>query len=151
MTMKRFLEFQPPAVNTGLSGSMASPSQRWGWKCCQSAPWHSSLLLQLCSMVVNIWTAVGHGMLTFPDASTWVVASSPWHARPAALCWGGAPCWLTGEDTGTEMLWEIGVSLLEMSQEAWRKSCGVGAVSSHLSHLDHQSLQDPNNVMPAAL
>lgn len=28
------------------------------------------------------------------------------------------------------MLWEIGVSLLEMSQEARRKSCGSGAVTS---------------------
>lgn len=61
-----FLVLQPPAVSTGLSRSTASPSQRWGWKCCQSAPWHSNLLLQLCSIVVSSWAAVGHGMLTFP-------------------------------------------------------------------------------------
>lgn len=30
------------------------------------------------------------------------------------------------------MLWEIGVSLLEMSQEAGRKSCGLGVVTSLL-------------------
>lgn len=153
VTMKQFLVFQLPAVTTGLSRSMASPSRRWGWKCYQSAPWQSNLFLQLCSIVVNTWTAVGHGTLTFPDTSTLVVAPrvrDVLDLLPFAV-WGGALCWLTGGDAGTGMLWEIGVSLLEMSQEAWRKSCGVGAVSSHLSHLNHRSLQGPNNVMPAAL
>lgn len=58
----------------GFPGALASPSQRWGWRCCQSVPRHSNLFLQLCCIVVNIWSAVGHGRVTFPDTSTWVVA-----------------------------------------------------------------------------
>ena len=32
------------------------------------------LFLQLCSGPVNIWAAVGHGLLAFPTTSTYVVA-----------------------------------------------------------------------------
>lgn len=53
------------------------------------------------------------------------------------------------------MLCHMGVSHLEKSQEAWRKSHGLGALTSLLCLIQrssfHQSMQDLNNAVPAGL
>lgn len=85
MTIKCFLVFQPPAAITRLSSSMSSlyfPFLNVRLNVLSvsllaevAAEPGAVFFLQLCSILVNIWAGVGHGLLTFPTTNTsYVVA-----------------------------------------------------------------------------